>query len=44
HERWAPVLGGECQTCGERKLPHHVCPVCGHYDKRPVLKDTRVSD
>lgn len=22
---------GECPNCGEMKLPHHICPACGHY-------------
>ena len=28
----------ECSNCGERKLPHHVCKSCGHYDGRDVIK------
>ena len=24
----------ECQSCGERILPHRVCPKCGHYKDR----------
>ncbi|MDR2416890.1 MAG: 50S ribosomal protein L32 [Holosporales bacterium] len=44
HLRLEPILGGECQTCGEKKLPHHVCAVCGHYNRRPILKDSRIFD
>lgn len=25
-----------CPQCGEIKLPHHACPVCGYYKGRPV--------
>lgn len=30
-----------CPNCGEAKLPHHVCKVCGMYNGRQILKDTR---
>lgn len=26
-----------CSQCNEVKLPHHVCPGCGHYKGRNVL-------
>lgn len=29
---------GECPNCGEPKLSHHVCPACGYYDGREVVK------
>jgi large subunit ribosomal protein L32 len=28
----------ECPNCGERKLPHHMCKSCGHYNGREVVK------
>jgi large subunit ribosomal protein L32 len=28
----------ECPNCHERKLPHRVCPACGHYRGREVVK------
>ncbi len=28
----------ECSNCGEPKPPHHVCPACGHYRGREVVK------
>jgi large subunit ribosomal protein L32 len=28
----------ECPNCGEQKLPHHVCPACGHYKGREVFQ------
>lgn len=27
-----------CNNCGEPKLPHRVCPSCGSYDSKEVLK------
>ena len=27
----------ECPNCGEMKLPHNICPACGHYDGKEVL-------
>lgn len=29
---------GECSNCGAQKLPHHICPSCGHYNGRQVIK------
>ena len=29
----------ECPNCGELRLPHNVCPSCGHYKGREILKD-----
>lgn len=26
-----------CPNCGDPKLPHHVCPTCGHYRGEAVL-------
>ena len=28
----------ECPNCHERKLPHRVCPKCGHYKQREVVE------
>ncbi len=27
-----------CPQCGEVKLPHRVCPNCGHYRDREVIE------
>jgi large subunit ribosomal protein L32 len=27
-----------CSQCGEKRLPHHVCPNCGHYAGREVIE------
>jgi large subunit ribosomal protein L32 len=28
----------ECPNCGELRLPHNLCPSCGHYKGREILK------
>ncbi len=27
-----------CPNCGDMMLPHRVCPVCGHYKGRSIIK------
>jgi large subunit ribosomal protein L32 len=27
-----------CTNCGEAKAPHEVCPHCGYYKNREVVK------
>ncbi len=27
-----------CSNCGEMRLPHHVCPNCGHYKGREIME------
>lgn len=27
----------QCSNCGEMRLPHTVCPNCGHYQGREVV-------
>jgi large subunit ribosomal protein L32 len=29
----------ECPNCGELKLPHNLCPACGHYNGREITPD-----
>lgn len=28
----------QCSNCGEMRLPHAVCPKCGHYKGREVIE------
>ena len=28
----------QCSNCGEMRLPHRVCPNCGHYKGREVVE------
>lgn len=37
----APAMS-VCPNCQERKLPHRVCPHCGHYKGREVVKTSGV--
>jgi large subunit ribosomal protein L32 len=27
----------QCSNCGEMRLPHTVCPKCGHYQGKEVI-------
>ncbi len=29
----------ECPQCHELKMPHRVCPECGYYDGKAVVKN-----
>ncbi len=34
-----PILGfSKCTQCGELKLPHRVCPNCGYYKGKEIIK------
>lgn len=33
----APAMA-ECPKCGEKKMPHRVCPHCGVYKGREVIE------
>lgn len=33
----APALA-ECPQCHQPKLPHRICPNCGYYKNREVIK------
>jgi large subunit ribosomal protein L32 len=28
----------QCSNCGEMRLPHRICPNCGHYQGREVIE------
>lgn len=28
----------QCSNCGEMRLPHTICPSCGHYQGREVIQ------
>ncbi len=30
----------KCQECGEKKMPHQVCPNCGHYKDEEIVKES----
>jgi large subunit ribosomal protein L32 len=31
----------QCSNCGEMRLPHTVCPNCGHYKGREVVSQEK---
>jgi len=37
HDALATPGTSICPACGERKLPHRVCPSCGSYKGREVV-------
>lgn len=37
HDRMDIPNASACSHCGEMKLPHRVCPNCGHYAGREVF-------
>ena len=38
HHALKSVASMECPQCGDRKLPHHICPSCGQYKGRQVIE------
>ena len=38
HDSLTPKNIVQCSNCGEMRLPHRVCPNCGHYKGREVLE------
>ncbi len=38
HKKTAAPNVVACPQCGEKRLPHHVCPACGNYDGRSVTE------
>jgi large subunit ribosomal protein L32 len=41
HHSLSPKHLIECTNCGDKHLPHHVCPHCGHYAGREVIEVDR---
>ena len=38
HDFLTPVALAECPKCGEKKIPHRICPYCGTYKGREVIE------
>lgn len=38
HKNLVPAAVQDCPQCGSPKRPHRVCPTCGFYRQREVLK------
>jgi large subunit ribosomal protein L32 len=37
HDKLKTMALIECDNCAEFKLPHRVCPHCGHYNGREIM-------
>ncbi|PWH20446.1 MAG: 50S ribosomal protein L32 [Anaerolineae bacterium] len=37
HDALKPRQFVQCSNCGAMRLPHTVCPACGHYQGREVI-------
>ncbi|MCC6491380.1 MAG: 50S ribosomal protein L32 [Candidatus Hydrogenedentes bacterium] len=37
HHALSKRIFSDCPSCGERIMPHRVCPKCGHYKDRLVV-------
>jgi len=37
HDAITAVNLVQCSNCGEMRLPHTVCPNCGHYQGREIV-------
>ncbi|MDD2420582.1 MAG: 50S ribosomal protein L32 [Heliobacteriaceae bacterium] len=42
-QKLAPVTISACPQCQELKMPHHVCPSCGYYQGREVIKQEKAA-
>lgn len=38
HDALKAVNFVKCQKCGEFKLSHRICPSCGHYNEREIIR------
>lgn len=38
HYKAGDVTVNSCPKCGDTKMPHRVCPSCGHYKGEQVLE------
>ena len=38
HFKAQAVTVNACPKCGDVKIPHRICPTCGHYRGEPVLE------
>lgn len=38
HYRAGKATSQSCPRCGDPKRPHRVCPTCGHYADREVVR------
>ncbi|NGX61120.1 MAG: 50S ribosomal protein L32 [Chlamydiae bacterium] len=39
HHAKKPKHCSPCSNCGTQRMPHRICPSCGYYNRRPVLRE-----
>ncbi len=39
HKKASPPAVSTCPKCGEKKLPHRVCPSCGSYGGVQIISE-----
>ena len=38
HYKAEPVTVNACPKCGDPRMPHRICPSCGHYNDTAVVQ------
>jgi len=38
HDALSQIMVTECQNCGEKKRPHHICDGCGFYNGKQIIR------
>ncbi len=41
HDAKSPKNFHNCSSCGDPSLSHRICPSCGYYGDRPILKQDK---
>ena len=41
--RLSPPSLAECPQCHETKMPHRICPSCGYYRGREIVKQEKAA-
>lgn len=44
HYKAEPVALCTCAQCGKLKRAHHICPACGYYGKKQIVRIETVED
>lgn len=44
HYKAAPVALWGCPQCGKPKMSHRICPYCGYYGKKQIIRIETVEE